>query len=70
MSNQPIRHMVDKLVGEDAPHLEDSIASVIGARMRSSAPPRALVLRLDRVRAHSGGLRREVTVLASTEVYL
>ena len=70
MSDQSIRHMVDELVGEDAPHLEDSIASAIGSRMRSSAPPRALVLRLDRIRASSGGLRREVTVLGATEVYL
>ncbi len=70
MSDQPIRHMVEQLLGQDAPHLGDSIATAIGGRMRSSAPPRALVLRLDRVRAHSGGLHREVTVLASTEVYL
>ena len=70
MSDQPIRRMVDELVGEDAPHLGDSIAIAIGSRMRLSAPPRALVLRLDRVRAHSGGLRREVTVLAATEVFL
>ena len=70
MSDQPIRHMVDELVGEDAAHLGGSIARAIGSRMRSSAPPRALVLRLDSVRAHSGGLHREVTVLASTEVYL
>lgn len=70
MSDQPIRHMVDELVGEDATHLGGSIASAIGSRMRSGAPPRAVVLRLDSVRAHSGGLRRQVTVLASTEVYL
>ena len=70
MSDQPIRHMVDELVGEDAAHLSGSIASAIGSRMRSGAPPRALVLRLDSLRAHSGGLRRQITVLASTEVYL
>ncbi len=70
MSDQPIRDMIDALVGEDAPHLGGSIASAIGSRMRSSAPPRALVLRLDSLRAHSGGLRRQITVLASTEVYL
>ena len=70
MSDQPIRHMVDELVGEDATHLGGSIARAIGSRMRSGAPPRAVVLRLDSIRAHSGGLRRQITVLASTEVYL
>ncbi len=70
MSDQPIRRMVDELVGEDAPHLGESIASAIGSRMRSSTPPRALVLRLELVRAHSGGLQRQVTVLGPTEVYL
>ena len=70
MSDQPIRQMIDELVGEDAAHLGDSIASAIGSRMRSSAPARALVLRLEPVRASSGGLRRQVTVLGPAEVYL
>ena len=70
MSDRPIRWMIDELVGEDAPHLGDSIASAIGSRMRSNAPPRALVLRLEPVRASSGGLRRQVTVLGPVEVYL
>ena len=70
MSDQLIRSMVDELVGDDAPHLGESIANAIGRRMRSSTPPRALVLRLDGLRASSGGLRRQVTVLGPTEVYL
>ena len=44
--------------------------SPIGGRMLFAAPPRAMVLQLDSVRASSGGLRREVTVLASVEVHL
>ena len=43
MSDQPIRHMVDELIGEDAPHLGGSIADAIGSRMRSNAAPRALI---------------------------
>ena len=70
MSHQLIRRMVHELVGEDAPHLGEAIATAIGSRMRSITPPRALVLRLDAVRASSGGLRRQVTVLGPTEVYL
>ena len=41
-----------------------------GGMVEGAVWHRALVLRLERVRAHSGGLRREVTVLAATEVYL
>ena len=70
MSNQLIHRMVDELVGEDAPHLGEAIASAIGSRMGSSTPPRALVLRLDAVHASSGGLRRKVSVLGPMEVYL
>ena len=70
MSDQLIRRMVDELVGEDVPHLGESIASAIESRMRTSTPPPALVLRLDAVHASSGGLRRQVTVLGPTEVYL
>ena len=70
MSHHLIRTMVDELVGEHAPHLGASIASEIGSRMRSSTPPRALVLRLEPVRASSGGLRRQVTVLGPAEVYV
>ncbi len=70
MSDHLIRRMVDELFGGDAPHLGEPIASAIGSRMRSSTPPRALVLRLEPVRASSGGLRREVTVLRAAEVYV
>ena len=70
MGDHLIRRMVDELVGEDAPHLGHAIARAIGSRMCSGTPPRAVVLRLDPVRAHSGGLRRQVTVLGPTEVYL
>ena len=70
MTDHHIRRMVDELVGSAAADLGDTIASTIGGRMLFATPPRAMVLQLDIVRASSGGLRREVTVLASVEVHL
>ena len=70
MTDHHIREMVDELMGDAAPHLAEPLTGAIGSQMGADTPPRAVVLRLDSVRAHSGGLRRQVTVLGPIEVYL
>ena len=68
MTEQHIHHMVHELIGNDVPHLTRTVARSLGGPLLAGSPPKAVVLRLDVLRSHGTGLRREVTALGPVDV--
>ena len=69
MTERNVETVVDRLLGDDAPHLNESVTRTIASRFLGAMPPKAIVVSLDSLASSAWGTCRRFAILGPVEVY-
>ena len=69
MTDRHLAIVMERLLGEHAPHLHEEVVQTIADRVFVRQPPTAVVVSLNEMRSQAWGTCRRFTTVGSVDVY-